>query len=361
MDPFKTDHKILGPSFEGVAIEVPVVSSDAFFLENRERFTRAGEDAFLRSLKIPASFYREQASSTQADLLVAQKSNVRRRAGSPDGLYVLADPNGKIIFASPKTSVGWKEPAEVLGLGPDWIPRPSRSGFLRYVNYAGSAPKEKDDYFASLFLTVPIFYSNFTTMEVGLYRLKCQNGAIDTVQTLPYRLTASDSSPQNVRILTQAFTQVVHSPDFEYNAFLEYLRKVPADADAVRKHLTELVSAPIMPFPKTVVQKVFRHLDLISAGKEPEEEGAPFQQNTMWDFLDSMTWFTKELPSVSSQRKSETGIFNHFFDMYNASLGRDRLKLKRHEIEVTITKGGSSTAESLETPAESSLLDPSLN
>lgn len=291
----------LGNSFGG---EVEFLSSDkiASFWEERNNIgiLESGERSISQSLGIPFSFMKTQPSSIQKDLVIANSHK------APPGLYLLKE-RGKVVFASKTTPHGWESPEDKFNFnGSSRVWKMIRTDYGRGLMKFITVEKFElsSDYQPAVFVTVPIFYGTSSVVSTGLFKLRCTNGLFDTKSVGEVKFASYDAD-KFLNVLGICLeTQKVATPIYEKS--LESLKKEKLSL-TYKEELLKLLDDRLVS--KTLIDRVSRHIDMVRASKEVPEN-SPEEVDSYYDLMDTFTFYTKSLPSITSQCKSEKNLFD---------------------------------------------------
>lgn len=307
-----------GNAFGHSVFSFPSDQVDSFYQENEFAFEKTGKASYLRSMKIPATFFGEQPPGIKRDILISQKSKYPSKRA-----LLLLDSNRRVVFSGPKLVEGTThDPSEILQLkegdGSYKAALDLSTGYARYTRTYSNKPasEAKVAYLPAMFLQVPVFYGKDFLVEVGLFRQICTNGAVDRTGSKGVKIKVADFNPVMFLAMTETLLSSLKKAATGYDGFISKLKEKAISLNEARIFVNGLLEKEQLP--RTSLLKVVGQLDLIEAAKEVEAE-SPAKIETMFDLFDLFTFWTSRLPSFSSQTKGAAGVFRTFFDSIGGS------------------------------------------
>lgn len=294
----------IGSAFGGDISGVKSEDLHQFFVENREKtpFTKTGEGAYLKAMGIPVAFFNNQTIPTQDAILVRQQQVMREKSKS----MLLLQKEKKITFASPLTEMGWEDPSEVMGLS-------SELGFAVTDKYRYTFRVDGAGYQPTVFVTVPVLYSKNILISIGLFKAAGIHGyaLIDRENTSTINIRPKDFNKKNFISLLTGIREILLDMKPMYESFTDYLRNRTVLLNDVMGLYEDVFDK--WKFPKTLVDKVKSHVDLLKEGKDIDPTSPPVITN-WYEAADVITYYASKLPSATSQEKAEAGAFHYFYD-----------------------------------------------
>lgn len=324
----RTHCESVGRAFGGEVVAVPIESVDEFYKENTGDFTTDGRRSFLTALKIPVGFFDQRNAVLRNSILIDVQQAFREKHERGRILCLVQDDH--IQYAAPDMGLGAEDPETALGLDPnEWNPRDVdyKAGYVHYVNL----PKDLvvDEYVSTAHLALPLFYAKPLRFELGLFKVRCSNGAVDDVM-----IEGAALRPEAISgTLFAAFARGVLTVARQVKRFHEnYLDILKAEPIPSLYHAREFYKGMVdpatkkAPVPKKLLDEAKRHVDLIEKG-EPVPPMSPEKIETEYDLFDTLIFYAQQLNSVASRRKAEANTFRFFRTRHAEKLEDKRFKL----------------------------------
>ena len=161
--------KLIRDKFLSVEIyTLSVKEIDKFFEDNYPfKMSNSGTETFLKSLKIPVSYFIKQPVETQMELLLNQKQLFTPQ----DKELIVLKRNDIIEFVTMLDSEYFNELGDRVPVSKDWIfiEEDLKSGYQRYFMTADKVVN--DDYMLGTFIDYPILFSKPMVVNVGFYKI----------------------------------------------------------------------------------------------------------------------------------------------------------------------------------------------
>lgn len=320
------DGTYLGKAFGGHAFSVPLDKADAFYQAYKGDMVASGTRSFLSSMRIPGGFFKERNPVLQQELVVDTKATVKQKKKA-DELYVLVI-DGVIQYVAPHlpASLGWEDPMETLGLNPEvWAPIEFdvNCGCVEYIFFPDKGDLVEDQYFPVAFLTLPIFYSKPIKIDLGIYKLRCQNGAMDDINTSSATFKPDSLNPDIFAAFAGGVKTATNHLSEQYRRFLDYLSTEKLGIESARTFMKSLLEDPDPPVPTRLAKKVLQHIDLLGSGKDVPAHSPDTMDNT-YDLFDTFTFYSHQgSTKLTSRNNTDRKSLRLFYSRYREEIGED--------------------------------------
>lgn len=312
-----------GSAWGGIVHEVKIGDSDDFYRENVESFSQSGRRTFLSAMGIPPSFFMARNVALQDNMLTDVKQIVAESKKS-ESIYVL-DQNGVLQYSAVATSLGWEGPDNTLGMDTgQWVPRfqSVSTGMVSYVRAGDKVGVNRNDYFTTAFMKVPIFLVKPVSFEIGMFKLLCTNGAVDVINAKGFSLKPKDFSKEIFQAFMGGLSGAIDRICVNHSTFVNLLREEKTSIPEARQ-LLHSMSDPESGrslVPKAVLKETLRHLDLTEKGKAVPPQ-APTIIDTQYDLFDAMTYYARGSATatdrnISMQQRAESRVFSLFYSRF---------------------------------------------
>lgn len=298
-------------SFGGDVYSAPMSELETYLDSPDLKFSNTGKRSLLKSMKIPFSYYNKQPNPLQKDMLISAK------ASSNAGNLVFLKQNDEIVYCTlDKGNISFEDPKEkFVALQNDkWIIRRQDllySGVQRYTYISNELIK--DEYIATSYIDVPVLYAGKINFEVGLYKVACTNGLLDRVCSSNLKLKPDQFTDSLMNPIVDGIIENVVYNNHQYTAFIDFLKQCPITIDEARGVLNTMIAERILP--KNVIDLSIRSFDFVENGKVLAEV-LPTEINSMYAFMDTLTYFAQKAPSIGVQGNTEASIFKYFYNKY---------------------------------------------
>lgn len=301
----------IGESFYGEVVKLPVGEIAEFFVSENEQISKTGRHSLLKTLGIPPSFFDLHDEGLQMDILHAQRSIVRERYQDIDLLKV----DGVYEFAAPHSHLSVIDPSRALGVSVDdgWtllredLPR----GVYRFV-YRQEISETEKAYKPATFLHVPIFYTSHIVMELGLLRGICLNSMVESAKRTKMLWNVNSLEDGMLpSIISSIVPKVAIEASKSYARLIETSELSGLSLIEAQNILNGMLSeeSPIMA--KTLLVRSMKHLEDIEENRDVLGP-VPKAITSSMDLINVLTYYAKELPSVTSEVKA-TGVIMELF------------------------------------------------
>lgn len=311
----------LGPAFGGDVHSMDLPSVRDLALNNRALFEKTGFRSLLRSFNIPSGFYDKLSSTTQERVFVDQAANVEMDR------MMLLERGDRIVYCGKSSPIGHADPEHVLGLSPQrgWkkIREDLGSGTVRYFHNIKELVK--GEYLFGVYLTLPIFYSGPPMIgEGGFHRVQCANGAIDKIHAKAVSFKLEAVTPELVLPFVAGVVTALTQLGNHYDGFFEWLKSARVSPPQAGGYFERWLSEG--KFPKTLLMDCTRHLDQLSEGHEVPAS-SPQEVRVMDDIFQMLTFYSRSLPSMGSQRKAEALAFEAMKELFPGKFADGKVDL----------------------------------
>lgn len=292
-----------GDSFGGRTHEVDRSHIPEFWMQNRDRFGKGGVETFTRTLGIPSSFFRQQSVQLQDDIVRAQAVKIEKAPS----LFVL-EKNESIAAVSRSTELGWESPDKTICAEGPWYYQQEDVFNLRY-RY-GETPNDSQYHFC-VFSTFPFYYAGQIEIQFGFYKLVCTNGMVHAAKEMRggFRFPLLNTNRTKIQGVVRAMLTAMAEEGKTYEDGFNQLRSTPVSTG----NIGALLSPFVGKLPKTVLDKTLSHFELtVQNTKSDLPAESPTNITNTYELMDTMTYYSRRLPSMGSQIKSEKAIFDGF-------------------------------------------------
>jgi hypothetical protein len=306
-------HDYLGTGWGGKVFSVPSEEVDAIYRDNAHLFSDTGLESFLKTLKIPPSFFAKQTVRIQHDLVVAQKEGFREGKNGQDNEMLLLMNENKISWASRRRGVGWQDPNDLLDMNEasGWATShvDVDRGLLRYRNLFND--DDRDHYVPAVFTTIPLMYDGKVSFEVGLFKVRCTNGLVDKVSADTFGISADTFSADMFSPFVSGIRNAMDGMRESYTKFLNFLQENHVSVEKAAEWIKENKG-----IPKNIRKEALRHFDLVE-GKRKVDALLPDNIETLYDVVDTLTYYSARQESNSRVSKGSSETFNLFYKLWN--------------------------------------------
>jgi len=309
----------LGEAFSGQVYTVPIDEADKFYESHKEDMVASGFRSFLSSMRIPTGFFKERNPVLQQDLVIDTKATVLEKSKAKELFVLVID--GVIQFVAPHlpSSLGWEDPKETLGLDPEvWYPTEfdTNSGCVQYLNFPDRGNLTQDQYYPVAYLTLPIFYAKPIKVDLGIYKLICQNGAMDDISTSGVSFKPSSLNPDIFAAFANGVSDATKKLSVEYNKFFDFLNAASLNVDEARTLMRGMLEASDPLVPTRVVKRVLQHVELLRSGKDVPSN-SPDTVDNQYDLFDLFTFYSHQgNTKLTSRNNTDRKTFRYFYQTY---------------------------------------------
>lgn len=303
-------YEVIGKNSGCNVIEVPTESVVDFYETFKDRFEPTASRSFLKAMRIPPGFFLKQPANLQKDLLVAQQGEAREHSKE---FLLLFDEGNRVQYVGPKGKFGCDDPLTILsedGTGWKCLRTDFRVGYQRFITDNVSV-KDRNDYTPAVFANVPILYMGQLRLNVGMYKVICSNGMIDAVSVSTIRLGTEAVDRPIFSSIVSGIRKAVLTLDNTYGELLKSLKGRELTSTQGREVLTQMMNSKVCP--KTLLKSIEKHIDLLAEGGEVPKNSPKSIENE-YDLLDAATFYSQDLPSVTSQERAESGVFRYLYE-----------------------------------------------
>ena len=160
----------------GRVFKFPVSDIDTFFDENYPlKLSNSGVTSFLKSLKIPASYFLKQPKETQLELLANQKL-----LGNFKGDILVYEKGGYFDFCCVGCEESLKTLLDRCPVNSSWtyISEDLSAGYIRY--FFSDASIVDNDYNFGVFIDYPLLFAKPMIVNVGFYKINQESSDLNT-------------------------------------------------------------------------------------------------------------------------------------------------------------------------------------
>lgn len=310
----------LGKSFSGDTFSVRLEKADEFYQAHKDDMVPSGLKSFLSSMRIPGGFFKERNPVLQQDLVVDTKATVKEKKKAEELFILVID--GVIQFVAPRlpSGLGWEDPTVAIGLDPEvWSPIEFdvNSGLVQYIHFPDKRNLVEDQYFAVAFMVLPIFYAKPIKIDLGIYKLRCQNGAVDSINTRGATFRPDSLNPTIFAAFADGVCDATKELAETYQSFFDFLGSTELGVESARSYVRGLMESPSTDIPSRVTKKVMQHVELLASGKEVPSN-SPDTMSNYYDIFDAYTFYSHQgTTKLSSRINTDRKTFDHFFKLFN--------------------------------------------
>lgn len=168
----------------------------------------------------------------------------------------------------------------------------------------------KAEFSPAILVAVDTFYNRPTKVCIGVHRSKDDAVWIDKKNCGILHLSTKEFKSETFAALMAGLRSAVQDMEGAYSSFVTYLHKKGTTIPEARALVTAFTEQRSVP--KTLLDRVMSHLDLLSAGQETDP-GTPKLVETEYQLMDVFSHYMPKLPTVASRLKAEGAIFEHFY------------------------------------------------
>jgi len=325
----------LGEAFSGQVYSIPLDKADSFYENHKDDMVTSGFRSFLSSMRIPTGFFKERNPVLQQDLVVDTKATVMEKSKAQELFVLVID--GVIQYVAPHlpTSLGWEDPKETLGLNTEvWYPVEfdTASGCIQYINFPDRGKVVEDQYFPVAYLTLPIFYAKPIKVDLGIYKLRCQNGAVDDINTSGVSFKPDSLNPDIFGAFADGVARATKNLSSQYGAFFDFLGASKLCVDDARLFMRQLLESSDPLVPTRIVKKVLQHIDLLSSGKDVPSN-SPDTIDNQYDLFDLFTFYSHQgTTKLTSRNNTDRKTFRYFHQLFQEEESKEAVKVDLSEV-----------------------------
>jgi hypothetical protein len=309
----------IGEAFSGAVYKLPVDKLDSFYNDSMDLMSESGRKAFFRTIGVPQAFFERHDADLRMDIIIAQKAIVREKGLDIDLLYF----NGEFQFAAFHSEYAIKDPREFLGIDPSrgWLllREDLNRGIFRYV-YRGEIDKDEVNYKPVAFIDCPIFYFAPVKMEMGLLRAVCFNSLVEPKRNHRMVWKPTELGEGLAEIIARVAQTVSMNAVDTYADFLNHYEGSKMTLVEAREMMNNFLLEDPRRIPKSVVVECQKTLDDIE-DEHVIDGPVPKKITSEMDVINLLTYYAKDLSSVSAQTRTEGRLMNMFWEKYVALEG----------------------------------------
>lgn len=308
-----TKLKELGNSYDGKVFSYPMSKLETI-LDLDLPFQESGKVSLLKALKVPKKFFEKQEVIVKRDLLLRQKVEF----GQTDEIVLLMR-NNEVVFCSILTPSGFEDPRTKFNINTEnnftFLREDLTRGYQRFVYFPDGANKE--EFTATLFMDVPVFYHSKWVFESGLFRIICTNGLVDNILSNTFALKVHDLDADMMEGITSGVIQGIKDCSNNYDSFLKYLKEKECSIEQARDLVYTWKNKHVID--KTLSKEVLAWLEYVEVAPDKVSDPTmPDSFSCYMDLLNVVTRYAQDLESMSKIKKVEQNMFKIFYELYKA-------------------------------------------
>lgn len=316
-------------AFDGMAYECNGMELEDLYYS--KKFTHDGNISFLKSLGIPVSYFKNQA--TNMKVLLLKNGLEQKKAQSDNPFLILETPNQEeVSYVKQRqimdSNIELSDPASLLPEGNIILEKGSYAIEGEKAIYFGEQLLDKaDKLWNSTSFHIKPFWDNGIKMENSILRIVCSNGMINQENIKTVSIPAKNISADVISVSYKAMAKSIEERATVVKANLKKLQAIPVTYEDTREIVEDMFSTQAIP--KKTYDAVTKYLvahgvlhghlkgtqviDLKPEVYLSKHDLAPVSFDKMWDVTNLITYFVSNELERSSVFRFQKKAYSYFF------------------------------------------------